>query len=76
MGTVQRIVQIRGLSCEDVDLLGDVAVGRGAGDAVIAAELGDVALAPEPAQDQHRLPERGQSAAALGSTHPPSFVLQ
>ena len=51
LGTVQRLVQIRGLSCQDVDPLGDVAVGRGAGDAVVAAEFRDVVLALEPAQD-------------------------
>ncbi len=76
LGAVQSLLQVRGLSCEDVDPFGGVAVGRGAGDAVIAAELGDVAFAPEPPQHQDRLPERGQGAAPFGGAEPAALVVQ
>lgn len=76
VGAVEGAGQIWCLSCENLDVFVDVAVGGGAGDAVAAVELADVALAVEPAQHHDRLPERGQGPAAGGGGAQAAFVVQ
>ncbi|MER6946522.1 hypothetical protein ABT294_21060 [Nonomuraea sp. NPDC000554] len=75
MGAVQSFGKIWGLSCENLDSFVDVAVGGGAGDAVIAAELGDVVLAAEPAHRHDRLPEGAQGPAVFRRAAQSAFFM-
>ncbi|GLW13253.1 hypothetical protein Misp01_83810 [Microtetraspora sp. NBRC 13810] len=64
------------MSCKNFGSLVDVAVGGGPGDAVIAAEFGDVVLAAEPAQHHDRLPEGAQGSAVFGGAAQSAFIVQ
>ena len=65
---LQHVLEVRRLGCEHLQSLVEAAVGGGEADAVVAGELGHAGAVDEPAQDQHRLPEAGQRAAALTGT--------
>lgn len=64
---VQNLVQVRGLSSEDIDALVQVAVAGGLGDAGVPGQAVHAAALTEPAQDQDRLPERAQRSRSARS---------
>nr|WP_245765736.1 hypothetical protein [Nonomuraea jiangxiensis] len=76
LGAVKGVGKIWCLICENLDSLVDVAVGGGPGDAVIAAKLGDVVPAAEPAQHHDRLPEGAQDPAVFRRAAPSAFFMQ
>lgn len=65
----QDLVQLRCLAGEHVDVLVQVAVGGGLGEAVIAGQVGDPARVAEPAQD-----ELGLSPGRAGPLGRPEIV--
>ncbi|WP_406279538.1 hypothetical protein [Embleya sp. NBC_00896] len=68
----QGVVQVRGAVGEDVDAFVEVAVAGGLGDPGIAGQAVHTAALADPAQHEHRLPERAQRARALpGADHAP-----
>lgn len=64
-------MQAGGLVGEDVDAFVQVAVAGGLGDARVAGQAVHAAALAEPAQYQHRLPERPERARALRCADPP-----
>ena len=70
---LQGLVQVRGLGGEDVSALADIAVGGGAGDAVVAGELLRPGAVAEAAQDQDCLLTAGQRPAPGGGAASEAF---
>lgn len=62
---LQNLVKIRGLSCENVDTLMQVPVTGGLRDARVPGQAVHTPPLTEPAQHQHRLPERPQRPRTL-----------
>lgn len=75
-GAPQDLVQVGCLIGQDVDDLVDVAVGGGAGDAVVAAEGGPVGAVAKPVQSHHRLRKAGQRPRTRAGAQSPAFGRQ
>jgi hypothetical protein len=59
-GSVQRLVQVRSLSGQEIDDLVHIPAGRRPADLVISGQGFGAGAVAEPPQPQHRLPEAGE----------------